>query len=129
MVDLKVRDIKEFLQTGYFSIVEKKRINAANNRKEKNPSMKVSPVKPRKVGIAANLRMVLINYIKNKRDYEYLFKSRKGKNNHILVSTASNIIKKAGEEFGLHDLTSHSMRKTYGSNLYNLTDNDINLWI
>lgn len=125
IVDLKVRDIREFLETGYFSIVEKKRENTTKAKREKNPAIKDTPIKPRRVPISTNLKMVLINYIKNKRDYEYLFKSRKGKNDHIIVSTASNIIKQAGKEFGLHDIASHSMRKTYASNLYRLTGGDI----
>ena len=56
--------------------------------------------------------------IKDKKDYEYMFKSRKGNNRPIGVQAVSNIIKEAGEYFGLYDISAHSMRKTYAYKIY-----------
>ena len=61
LVRLKVKDIKNALSNGYFKIEEGK------------------TKKIRKVPIVSNLRKELKDYIKNKKDYEYIFYSQKGK--------------------------------------------------
>lgn len=110
IVKLKVRDIKESLNYGYFSILESKKVNTKNIRK--------SNIKPRTVKIVSKLERILKNYIKDKNDYEYIFKSRKGHNENINVSQVSRILRAAGEEFGLKNITAHSMRKTYAYTIY-----------
>jgi len=110
LVELKVRDIKESLNNGYFRILEGKKANSKNIRKEN--------IKPRTVKVITNLDALLSQFIKNKKDYEYVFQSRKGKNNHITVSHVSRILNQAGQEFGLHNITAHSMRKTFAYMIY-----------
>jgi len=110
LVNLKVRDIKEALRRKEFEIFEGKKKNSKNIR-EKNR-------KPRPVEIRPRLASILKDYVKDKRDYEYLFQSRKGINQHIGVQAVSNILKDAGEYFGLHDISAHSMRKTYAYKIY-----------
>lgn len=117
LVRLKVRDVKEALEEGRFEIIENKKLNTRNIKKEN--------VKPREVKIISKVNIMLKNYIKGKKDYEYLFSSRKGINSHISVSHVSRILKKAGEEFGLDHITAHSMRKTYAYKLY--VDSDMNI--
>lgn len=117
LVKIQVRDIKQALEIGYFEILEGKKVNSKNIRKEN--------IKPRVVPVVANLETLLKRYIKNKKDYEYLFKSRKGKNKPITVSHVSRILRKAGEEFGLKNITAHSMRKTYAYSLYVKSKHDI----
>lgn len=117
LVKLKVRDVKEALRRNAFMIYEGKKMNTKNIR-EKNR-------KPREAEILPSVAKILKNYIKDKKDYEYVFKSRKGKNNHIGVPAVSNILKEAGEYFGMYNITAHSMRKTYAYKLYIESGRDI----
>ena len=110
LVKLKVRDIKEALKRGEFTIYEGKKMNSKNIR-EKNR-------KPRTVELLPKVAKILKEYIKEKRDYEYMFQSRKGNNQPIGVQAVSNILKDAGEYFGLYDISAHSMRKTYAYKIY-----------
>lgn len=119
LVRLKVRDIKIALANGYFEILEGKKVNSKNIRKEN--------IKPRIVKVIYNLEVILRNYIKNKRDYEYLFQSRKGRNQHIQVKRVSVILKEAGEEFGLKNISAHSLRKTYAYSIYVESEYNITL--
>jgi integrase len=105
LVALQIRDIKAALRAGYFRIMEAKKANSKNIRK--------CNMKPREVVIVVKLEKILKNYIKDKKDYEYMFPSRKGSYDHIGVPRVSNILKEAGEAFGLDNITAHSMRKTY----------------
>lgn len=110
VVELKIRDIKNALKRGYFEILEGKKVNSKNIRKEN--------IKPRTVKVIENLDVILTQYIKNRKDYEYIFRSRKGKNKHISVSHVSRILKQAGQEFGLQNISAHSMRKTFAYQIY-----------
>lgn len=110
LVKLKVRDIKEALKRGEFTIYEGKKMNSKNIR-EKNR-------RPRTVELLPKVAKILKEYIKEKRDYEYMFQSRKGNNKPIGVPAVSNILKDAGEYFGLYDISAHSMRKTYAYKIY-----------
>jgi integrase len=117
LVKLKVRDIKEALRRKEFTIYEGKKMNSKNIR-EKNR-------RPRTVELIPELAKILKEYIKDKKDYEYIFPSRKGTNKPIGVQAVSNILKEAGNYFGLNDITAHSMRKTYAYKIYIESDKDI----
>lgn len=117
LVKLKVRDIKETLRRKEFTIYEGKKMNSRNIR-EKNR-------KPRSVELIHGVEKILKEYIKDKKDYEYIFQSRKGTNQHIGVQAVSNILREAGEYFGLYDITAHSMRKTYAYKLYIESGRDV----
>lgn len=117
LVKLKVRDIKEAIRRREFTIYEGKKMNSKNIR-EKNR-------RPRSVELLPKVAIILKEYIKDKRDYEYMFKSRKGVNQHIGVQAVSNILKDAGEYFGLYDISAHSMRKTYAYKIYTDSECDI----
>lgn len=117
LVKLKARDIREALKRNLFVIKEGKKYNSKNIR-EKNR-------KPREVEVLPKVAKILKDYIKDMKDYEYIFKSRKGNNKHIGVQAVSNILKEAGEYFGLYDITAHSMRKTYAYKLYFESGKDI----
>jgi len=110
LVALKVRDVKEALRRGYFYILEGKKKNSKNIRKKN--------IKPRQVKVVSKLDRILRAYINDKRDYEYMFPSRKGVNKPIQVSQVSRILKSAGEYLGLDNITAHSMRKTYAYKIY-----------
>lgn len=110
LVLLQVRDVKEALRRGEFTIKEGKKYNHKNIRKSNR--------RPRIVEIPSRLEKVLRDYIKGMKDYEYLFKSRKGINKPIGVPQVSNILKEVADYFGLYDITAHSMRKTYAFKIY-----------
>lgn len=117
LVKLKVRNVKEALDVGYFVIMEGKKENSKSIR-EKNR-------KPRKAVIIKKLRKRLEEYIANKNDYEYMFPSRKKKSGHIQVKRVSEILKEAGEHFNMKGISAHSMRKTYAYNIYTQNENDL----
>lgn len=117
LVKLRVRDVREALENGYFEILEEKKKNSKSIRKEN--------LKPRIVKVIDNLSMILKRYIQGMRDYEYIFKSRKGYNQHITVSRVSGILSEVGEEFGLTNITAHSLRKTYAYRIYVESDYNI----
>jgi len=117
LVSLQVRDVKAALRAGYFRIMEGKKANSKNIRK--------CNMKPREVIIVSKLERILKNYIKDKEDFEYMFPSRKGSYDHIGVPRVSNILKKAGEAFGLDNITAHSMRKTYAYCIFVESDYNI----
>ena len=116
LVELKVRDVREALRRGKFEILEGKKKNSKNIR-EKNR-------RPREAEILPEVETVLKKYIRNKKDYEYMFPSRKG-NSHIKVDRVTAIIKEAAEYFGMDEITAHSMRKTYAYTVYIENDCDI----
>ena len=117
LVKLKVRDVKDALRREEFIIYEGKKMNS-KNVKEKNR-------KPRTVEIIPSVAKILKEYIKDKKDYEYVFKSRKGNNQHIGVKAVTDMLKDAAEYFNLQDITAHSMRKTYAYKIYLSSDKDI----
>lgn len=115
LVKLQVRDVKEAIRSGEFLILEGKKKNAKNIR-EKNR-------KPRSAEILPSVAKILRDYIKDKQDYDYMFPSRKG--GPIGVQAVSNILKDAGEYFGLRNISAHSMRKTYAYKIFRDNGNDI----
>ena len=60
-------------------------------------------------------------YCVDKPDDEYLIKSREGINQAITREQAYLILKKVGEEFGVENLGTHTMRKTFGYHYYRKT--------
>lgn len=116
LVELRVRDVRAALQRRCFIIMEGKKKNSKNIR-EKNR-------KPREAEIIPELEKILKTYIKDKKDYEYMFKSRKG-NGAIKVARVTEILKECANYFGLRDITAHSLRKTYAYTIYVNNDYDV----
>ncbi|TCO69514.1 tyrosine-type recombinase/integrase [Marinisporobacter balticus] len=116
LIELRVRDVKKALRIGYFLILENKKKNTQNIRKEN--------IKPREAKIPKKLEKILKDYTKDKKDYEFMFKSRKGTGS-IQVKQVSRILSEAGEKFGLYNITAHSMRKTYAYTIYRESGFDI----
>jgi integrase len=108
LVSLQIRDVKEALDDGYFEILEGKKKNSKNIRKEN--------MTPRRAYIMEKLDKALREYIKDKKDYEYMFPSRKGE--HIGVQRVTVILSEAAKQFGLKKITAHSMRKTYAYTIW-----------
>lgn len=117
LVNLQVRDIKEALKYKEFVIQEGKKFN---NKRVKDKNRKA-----RRVELIPSVARILKEYIKDMKDYEYIFKSRKGLNKPIGVQAVSNALKEAGEYFGLYNITAHSMRKTYAYKIWIESGKDV----
>lgn len=96
MLKLRVRDVKG------------DHIVMREMKTDKQKWLKINPT----------LKRELKRYISDKDDYEYLFKSREGKNKPITRDMAYKILRKAANEFGLVDIGTHTCRKTFGYHLY-----------
>ena len=70
--------------------------------------------------INKNLKKILAEYIKGKDELEYLFENPRT-HRPITRQQAWNIIKDAGRQFGVDDLGTHTMRKTFGYHMYQAT--------
>lgn len=71
--------------------------------------------KPKKLKIQPSFKKELDEYLKDKSDNEYIFKSQKGDNNHIDRIQAYRIINKAARKAGIKsEVGTHTLRKTFG---------------
>lgn len=83
--------------------------------------------KEKRFPIHDELKIILSEYIKNKMDYEYLFKSRKGLNKPITREHAYVILNNAANAFGLENIGTHTLRKTFGYFLYLQTKDAVSI--
>ncbi|PEF60262.1 site-specific integrase [Bacillus cereus] len=79
--------------------------------------------KQKRIQITAALKRELRWFNENREDDEYLLKSRQGKNRPIGRSMAYKILSEAAAEFGLDEIGTHTLRKTYGYHMYMQTKN------
>ena len=80
-------------------------------REKKTGKEKIFPVNK-------ELYDVLETYCMGKADYEYIVPSGRVKNAALSRQQAYRIIREAGEAFGLDNLGTHTMRKTFGYHFY-----------
>lgn len=78
--------------------------------------------KEKRFPINRELKKILADYIRDKKDYEYLFKNPYEPNKPITRQQAYNILSKAGNKFGLDSIGTHTLRKTFGYHLYKQTN-------
>jgi integrase len=80
--------------------------------------------KRKRIKINKTLRSELDEYIAGRPSYEYLFKSRNKKHltgkkdEPITSSQAYKILSRVGQRFGIADIGTHSLRKTFGYHFY-----------
>lgn len=79
--------------------------------------------KQKRIQITAALRRELRWYIEGMADYEYLIKSRQGRNRPIGRSMAYKILSSTAAVFGLDEIGTHTLRKTFGYHMYLQTKN------
>ncbi|HDR7590426.1 site-specific integrase [Bacillus mycoides] len=79
--------------------------------------------KQKRIQITTALKRELKWFNENREDDEYLLKSRQGKNRPIGHSMAYKILSGAAAEFGLDEIGTHTLRKTYGYHMYMQTKN------
>jgi integrase len=83
--------------------------------------------KEKKFPINDELKPIIKEYIDNKKDYEYLFKSRKGNNDPLTRQQAYNILNDAAEVFSLYSIGEHTLRKTWGYHTYQQTHDAVTI--
>ncbi len=83
--------------------------------------------KTKKIIINDALKVLLVPFIKDMRDDEYLFQSREGLNRPISRSQAHRIITKATSKVGLSDIGFHGLRKTLAYHIYEQSNHNIGL--
>ena len=79
--------------------------------------------KQKRIQITAAMKRELKWFIEEREDNEYLLQSRQGRNRPIGRSMAYKILSGAVAEFGLDEIGTHTLRKTYGSHMYMQTKN------
>ncbi|AMR84495.1 MULTISPECIES: site-specific integrase [Bacillus] len=79
--------------------------------------------KQKRIQITSSLKRELRWFNEGRDVGEYLLKSRKGKNRPIGRSMAYKILKSTAAEFGLDEIGTHTLRKTYGYHMYMQTKN------
>ncbi|MGG0262585.1 site-specific integrase [Bacillus mycoides] len=79
--------------------------------------------KQKRIQITVALKRELRWFNENREDDEYLLKSRQGKNRPIGRSMAYKILSGAAADFGLDEIGTHTLRKTYGYHMYMQTKN------
>ncbi|ANS51152.1 site-specific integrase [Bacillus thuringiensis] len=79
--------------------------------------------KQKRIQITSSLKRELKWFNEGRGEEEYVLKSRKGKNRPIGRSMAYKILKRTAGEFGLDEIGTHTLRKTYGYHMYLQTKN------
>ena len=77
--------------------------------------------KEKRFPINKELKSIIADYVNDKRDFEFLFKSPGGPNQPITRQQAYNILSSAGKQFGLDSIGTHTLRKTFGYHMYKQT--------
>lgn len=76
--------------------------------------------KEKQFPINRELIPILEDYVEGKPDYEFLFKNPHS-NKPITRQQAYNILSDAGAEFGIENIGTHTLRKTFGYHIYQKT--------
>lgn len=89
-----------------FKVKDLKRRRQISIREKKTGKQKI-------FNIPDEFYSILNQYLETRKDDEYLFKSRQG-NKAITRARAYQILRQAGNYFGLENIGTHTMRKTFG---------------
>ncbi|MFP7486283.1 tyrosine-type recombinase/integrase [Priestia filamentosa] len=100
LLNLKVRDIKG-----------KDRIRIIMKKTKKEVTVRIN----------VDLQRELLEYIRGKKDTDYLFPSRVGVNQPLTRQAVSLVLKEAAEFCQLDRINTHTMRKTFGYWFYKRT--------
>lgn len=111
---LRVGDI---LKLRIKDVHDKRFITIKESKTGKTKPIEVNPI----------LRRILKEYTKDKNQNEFLIKSREQTNKAISRVMAYKIIREVGEMFGVDNLGTHTMRKTFGYHYYKRTHDVVTL--
>ncbi|PHD57106.1 site-specific integrase [Bacillus toyonensis] len=81
------------------------------------------PGKQKRIQITAALKRELKWFIEEREYKEYLLQNRQGRNRPIGRGMAYKILSGAAADFGLDEIGTHTLRKTYGYHMYMRTKN------
>jgi site-specific recombinase XerD len=124
LVGLTVKEIKDALEAGYFSIQESKQYKQWKTNLIKYPNRK-KPEK-RDAIIGNRLEKYLREYIKEMKNSDFAFPSNKGGGNEAINQDSfSEILSKVGKEVGLRNISGHSPRKTFATKIYEESGRDL----
>ena len=85
--------------------------------------------KDKKIKISKDLKPILKEYLKDKKEYEYIIRSPKGINNALSREQAYRILNAIGEKFELDSIGCHTLRKTFGYHYYKRTKDIASLMV
>lgn len=74
--------------------------------------------KKKRIEMTPGLQKEFKQFVEGKLDHEFLFKSREGVNKPISRSMAYKILRESAGKFGLDDIGTHTLRKTFGYHFY-----------
>lgn len=74
--------------------------------------------KSKRIYLNESIRKLIQEYVVGMDDDEFLFQSRKGRNQALSRSQCSLIISNAGKSVGLESIGTHSLRKSFGYHHY-----------
>lgn len=74
--------------------------------------------KYREIVVTLELRKIINQYIKDKKDNDFLFQSPRKRKKHLDYTTMYKIMKAAGAELGIYNISTHTGRKTFGHKIY-----------
>lgn len=77
--------------------------------------------KRKRFKINGTLEREFLEYTKNMNMQDYLFNSRKGKNEHITRIQAYRLLNTVAKKIGLEEIGTHTLRKTFGYWFYKKT--------
>lgn len=77
--------------------------------------------KEKKFAINSELKKILDVYLADKKDWEYLIPSPNYADKPISRQQAYNIMSEAGHAFGIDNIGTHTLRKTFGYHMYQQT--------
>lgn len=124
---LKSRSIRDALMfamgvyTGLrISDILKLRVRDVRN-KEFISTREIKTRKEKLIPINKYLRGQIDEYIQDKKDFEYIFKSPEKPNASISRQQAYNILTSAAKQFGIESVGCHTLRKTFGYLTYQKT--------
>lgn len=83
--------------------------------------------KEKRFPINAELKPIIENYIRGKKDFEFLFRSPNMPNKAISRQQAYNILAGAGKAFGISSIGTHTLRKTFGYHMYQQTHDAVTI--
>lgn len=98
------------------------RLRVSDVKKKTHITIKEKKTKKlRKIKINYAMQDFFNDYIEGMNDDEYLFQSRKGENKPITRQHAYRVFNEAAEKVGIHDIGTHTMRKSMGYHYYQKT--------
>jgi integrase len=102
------RRISDILKMRVSDVKNRSTINIREKKTKKQSAIEINPI----------LKKALKEFCKDKDPNEYLIKSRKNSNKPMNRSTAYRLLNKAAKEFGLENIGTHTLRKTFGYHFY-----------